>query len=206
MGVLKVVMALDNRVKVPQIAPWLDLAPSLMDNVIFGPAKALFQVDIAGRVSFSTRSFKDFLLDASRSGDYFIPSNKSDTLFLEVLSRQPPSDPSQSYPREVLMGVLRVVMSVGNGVTVPQIASWLDVAPSLVANVIFGPAKGLFRVDDIVDHVTFSTLFFKEFLLDASRAGEYFMDDSDTLFTRMLSHQPPLHSNGLPFPRRQRQI
>jgi len=139
-GVLTAVMALGSWVKVPQIVSALDVAPSLVDAVIFGPAKALFTLDSNNNVGFSTPSFKEFLLDADRAGEYFIPSDKSDALFTHILSRQPPSDPSQSYSRDVLMGVLTVVLALGGWVKVHQIVSVLDVAPSVVEGVILGPS------------------------------------------------------------------
>ena len=73
--------------KAPQIAFWLDVAPSLVESVISGPTKLrLFQLNDAEEVEFSTRSFKDFLLDADRAGEYSIESIKPDTLFKETLS------------------------------------------------------------------------------------------------------------------------
>ena len=80
MGVLRVVMVLGNRVKETQIASWLDVAPSVVENVIFDPVKAFFTLDIVNDVDFSTSSFKDFLnlLDASRAREYFISSDYPD--------------------------------------------------------------------------------------------------------------------------------
>ena len=195
-GVLTVVTTLGDEVKVSHVASFLDVAPSLVEGVIFGPTKALFKVDSVQDIDFSTPSFKDFLLDPNRAGEYFIPNNTPDPLFISTLSRPLPFDPSQSYCRQALMGVLTVVMSLGNRLEVPQIASFLDVAPNLVQGIIFGPTKALFKLDSF-EHVEFSAPSFKTFLLDVNRAGEYFTPSnmSDSLFAQILSRQPASNSS-----------
>jgi len=196
MGVLSMVVVLGNRVvlKVTEIASFLDVEPRVVEGVIFGPAGALFEVDTYNMVGFFNSSVKAFLLDVNRARDYFIPRDKPlDFLFTQLLSRQP-SGPSQPYSRELLMGVLTIVMERGNWVTVPQIASFLNVGPGLVEGVVFGPAKPLFKLggkDCTYVNFTIPSKF-KDFLLDASRAGDFFIPRNkiDSHFIQILSHQP----------------
>jgi len=190
-GVLSTVVTRDGWMKVPQIASFLDAAPSSVEGVVFGPAKALFKLDRDDDVYFTIPSLKDFLLDADRAREYFIPSEALDTHFTRILSCQPPSALSHFYSREVLMGVLTVLVAWGGWIKLPQIASFLDVVPSLVEAVLFGPAKALFKLDNSQD-VMFYNPFFQGFLLSANRAGEFYIsrDKVDTQFTRILSCQP----------------
>ena len=50
---------------------------------------------------------------------------------------------------EVLVGVLTWLAVLGSRITVPQIASFLDVVPSLVEGVVLGSTSPLFSVDSI---------------------------------------------------------
>ena len=171
-GVLTAVMALGSWVKVPQIVSALDVAPSLVDAVIFGPAKALFTLDSDNNVGFSTPSFKEFLLDADRAGEYFIPSDKSDALFICILSHQPPSDPLRSYSREALM-------VWGSDLPVHRIAFSLDVDPAVIKAIIFGPAQLLFYLYSSGE--VRLPLPLEAFLQDVYRAGEFYVSQSGTV-------------------------
>jgi len=192
MGVLRVLVAFGGWGKVTQIASLLDVVPSRVERVIFGPPKALFEVESLNSVHLSLSSLRDFLVDRSRAGEYFIPEDMPlDALFTQILSRQPPSDPLRSYSREVLMGVLTVVVALGSRLKLHEFATWLNVAPVLVDAVVFGPPKALFRVNDS-SKVGLSNPFFKDFIVDPHRAGEYLIsnDQINTLFIRILSRQP----------------
>ena len=190
MGVLSMVIERESQIKVPEIASFLDVAPRLVEGVIFGPTKVLFKLDSHKNVGFTFSSFKAFLLDADRARELF-PGEALDTHFTRILSRQPPSHPSQSYSRELSMDVLSMVVARENWINAHEIASFLDVALSLVEGVIFGPAKALFKLH-ITSNVAFAIPSFDVFLLDANRAGEFFIPRNriDTHFIQILSHQP----------------
>ena len=175
MGVLSVVVAWGNWIQAPQIASFLDVAPSLVEGVIFGPTKALFKLDGFQDVDFSVPSFKDFLQDTNRAGEYFIPDKPLDTLFTQILSRQPPPDPSQSYSREVLIGVLRVLLVWPLRLTVAQIASTLDVYPDVVQAIVFGTM--VFKIQKNGNIQLLPEV--ETFLQDADRAGEYYIPPKD---------------------------
>jgi len=61
---------LNNRVKIRRLASALSFAPRVVEAVIFGPPRALFDVDIYDILS--THSLKKYLLDASRAGYFSI--------------------------------------------------------------------------------------------------------------------------------------
>ena len=194
-GILTWVMALEHSVGVPHLASLLDIAPNVVEGVIRGPTKVLFELDSDQNIAFSTPTFKAFLLDASRASNFFVSSDKPDSLFIEVLSRNPPSDPVQAYTQDVLMGVLSVVAALGNQVKVAQIADLLDVPSGLVEGVIYGSTKPLFILDD-AQYVNFFTPALKTFLLDASRAGKYFVSSDKT--DQILSRAGPSLSDSTP--------
>ena len=168
--------------------------PSVFERVHLGPAKALFEMDSNTDLHFSTVLLKPFLRDATRSGEFFIRGwENPDAIFIRILSRkQPSTDPSQFHPREVLLDVLAVVVAVGNWVNVRRIAGFLDIPPSLVEGIIFGPSKVLFRLDR-QRNIDFFTPTFKAFLLHDIRAGEFYtpMDKADTFIIRTLSLPHP---------------
>jgi len=53
-------------------------------------------------------------MDAGRAGEYFVEHKKPDDIFLEILYKEPPLDPSHAYSRDVLIGVLEVVVALGD--------------------------------------------------------------------------------------------
>jgi len=73
MGVLFMVMTWEGRLSVPEIASLVDVARSVVEEVVYGPTKELFQLDGSTRVFFAIPYFKDFLLDANRAGEFYIP-------------------------------------------------------------------------------------------------------------------------------------
>jgi len=196
MGVLSLVVELDGELKVDKIASFLDVAPSSVEGVIHGSANALFELDLVGNVRFAFPSLFAFLRDANRAGEFFIPKNPLDTHFTRILSYQLPSDPPLFYSREVLMGVLRVLVALNGWLDTDQIASLLNVAPSSVEGVVFGSAKALFGLN-FYGNSFFAFESLSAFLQDADRAGEFYIPENslDTHFTSITAMeccQPPL--------------
>ena len=72
MDVLRVVEGLEGILTVPQIALLLDITPSVVEAVVFGPVRWFFTMDFLGSVRFSTSEINSFLLNASRATDFFI--------------------------------------------------------------------------------------------------------------------------------------
>ena len=173
MGVLTAVLVMGDWIKVPQIASALNVAPSFVEGIIFGSTKALFKLDGLKNVDFSTPSLRAFLVDPKRPGQYFIPANKPDDLFLSVLSRKParPSQ-SRSRSRKVLKEVLMVLVVWGSGLHVSCIAPVIGVSFTDVTEVVFGWGQFLFyrRTDDYISLVG----KIRVFLQDPSRAGEFY--------------------------------
>ena len=137
MGVLSMVVVLGGLMDMVQIASFLDVAPSLVEGVVFGPAKALFKLDQFHDIAFSTPSFKDFLLDAGRAAEFFISWDEIDTHFTQIPSRQP-SSLSHVCSREALVAVLRALVVWSSFLGVAQIAFSLDIDPGAVDGIIFG--------------------------------------------------------------------
>jgi len=153
-----------------QIASYLGVAQGLVQGVVFGPAAVLFNMDYVERVSFSRPTFKAFLLDANRAGEYFI-GHKLDALFTQALSRKPSSTPSPTYSREVMIGVIGVLQERGKPLSIDDIASALDVSRAAVKAFVNGPARLLFMAwgwDE--DRISLSKEAL-DFLRDSNRSG-----------------------------------
>ena len=174
-----------------QIAVVLDEQVDVVQHVIRGPLRSLFKFsdDPDSCVTFCHKSVGDYLSDPRRAGEHFIPRNALDLLYIRVLSRQPPPTllPFPHY-RDLLKGIVLVLATWPFQVSLPEVASILDVTPSAAQNVVFGPARSLFTTSP-EGLVLFSHLSLKSFFLDASRSGEFFTPSHrpDALFIRIFS-------------------
>ena len=177
MGVLSIVVERGDRVTVPQIASFLDVVPSVVESIVFGPTKMLFNLGWHDNVDFTMSSFKDFLLDASRSGKYFVSSQTPDTLFTQVLSRQQSSNPARPYSQQVLMDILVVLVTWSDWLSISEIASVLGVQLSLVEGIVLTHAQLLFYSNSR-GQVTLS-LPVLDFLRDSHRAGKFCIPSKD---------------------------
>jgi len=174
------------------LAEILDLDQQVVQNVVHGPAKALFHTDTHGNIDLSTTSLEPFLWDGDRSGGLSIRDEDLDTPFTQILSR-PSTNP---YYSDDLLDVLTVLVVRGEKMTKYGIAaSLLGIEPQLVDHIVHGPAKLLFDVDSN-GNISFSTPLLKPFLQDARRSGKFFIQSScypDTIFMRIFCHRHPTH-------------
>ena len=186
LDVLAVVDAWNWPLTVSEIAAILDVDPSTVEAAVSGRAHALFKATSGDKISFSTPAFTDFLSDRRRAGEFFLLSAR---IFTQILSRPPPSDPSRTYSRDVLMGVLSVVKNWGRNLPVPKIAAVLNVDPSTVNNVL---SSNILFARDGYSEIFFQSSAFKDFLSEPEFGGEYFLPSNtlDSIFTRHLSCQP----------------
>ena len=87
---------------VSAIAAALDVHPILVDRVVeLGSTRSLFTMCsyFAGKYSFSTSSFGDFLRDAKRSEEFYISDATIDRLLIRTLSLPPPPTFPTSIPK-----------------------------------------------------------------------------------------------------------
>jgi len=175
---------------ISKIAFVLGVAPSVVESAVLGPTKSLFRVEDGGRVRFSTPDLASFLSDPKRAGQFSIPPNKCATLYTSILSRPPPTDPSQAYSHDVFLNVLAVVSTWEDGLTVPQIAALLDIDPSEIDVVVSGNPRPLFGKQG--DRICFSNNGFAKFVSNHTHAGQFFVSGAiiDNIFTRILSRTP----------------
>ena len=207
MDVLTAIVAFDQRQTVGEIASVLGLDSTLVNGVVnTGPTAPLFLVrDDA--VWISTRSFQDFLGNADRSGAFCISQQRTDTLFLNFLSRDPTTcGPSHSHPRDILMSVLTVLVMrsrqyyTQGDFTIPRVAAFLDVDPDIVQDVVLGPMKALFFAEMRgADGMTVQLrdCLLETFLKDVQRPGYFCVTErkKDALLISLLSRQPPSNSS-----------
>ena len=191
MDILQVVLSWPVKVTAAGIAAVLSLEVDDVQSIVSGPMRCLFNPGKHGQdvyVAFVHKSLPDYLLDSKRSGDFHIPSDQPDALFLRILSRQP------HVSRRAVSGILLAVVSRPflAWTTTPEIAAVLDVDPSVVEGIIRGPMRPLFSDPDVLPTQLFHDSF-KVFLLDSHRSGEYYIPSTepDALFLQILSRQLP---------------
>jgi len=163
----------------------LDVNPSLVDGAIkFGPTRPLFSVQWFSDASFtfSTPALRSFLQDVERSGEFYISDDRIDALFTRILSLPPPPHFTHPYSRNILLGVMTVILASPVSLTVPKIAALLEVDCSFVEGVAkIMPAKVLFSMNTTTFEVNFSGPFLKPFLQDANRSGDFFIPPTTTV-------------------------
>ena len=171
---------------ISQLASFLGIDRGLVEDVIYGPAKALFRVQYSS-AWFSTELLMPFLEDASRSGEFCITERRMDALSIRAISHQPSSD-SLSYPSDILMDILPVMASFPAGLSIPRIASALEADPEVIKHTILGPSK----THSGAKYIEFLSKCLQPALVDAERSGELFISQEriDALFNRILSQQP----------------
>ena len=202
MGVLKVVVAWPRRMTTDKIAFVLDLPTSIVQTIVEdGPTRLLFTTSANRPVFFSHDSIETFLLDPKRCGEFFIPTKKPDSLFVEILSRPPLSDPSvHPHPVELMMGILTAILasSLRCCLTIPEIASALDVSIELVEEIVCdSPVSSLFDVDD-EDHTRLFHPRLELFLMDPTRSGEFWVNRNSKrfkFFSRLQSCSSSIRSS-----------
>jgi len=119
-------------------------------------------------------SFKAFLLDPHRSGEFYLPANFLDFLHIHILSRRPPSDPTRTFSREQLIGVLQVFAVWPGVMTERTIAEVLGVDRGTVSRVLT-PFMGVLFEAHLYEKGLVEPCWgsFKTFLLDPHRSGEF---------------------------------
>ena len=70
-----------------QIKDLLDIDTGLVECVVNGPAKWLFNIDAHGAIQFSTPAVKTFLRDPERSERFSTSDKEPDAFFLRILAR-----------------------------------------------------------------------------------------------------------------------
>ena len=182
---------------VAQFVAALDLDHHLVEGVVSGPAKSLFKVD-ANKVVFSSPSFKPFLQDASRSGEFFIEGIDPDPIFKQILSRYPPPDSPESYSCDELLDVLTALVVRDGLLSVDDIGTLVDLDSHIVEKIISGPAKALFHVGGDDGGIRLSSPSLKPFLQEPDRSGAFFVHDKDpdAFFLRILARHPSLPTLG----------
>lgn len=215
LGILEITIVWQEKVGVVGIADILDVAPHVVDNVVRGILRSLFKfaegLDNNHFVMLCHKSLRDFLLDAKRSGEFFIPGDQPHGLFYRILSRNPHSaNPSRTSFRQHLMGVIESLFTktLKYRMTLSRIASAMEVDRDVdvVRKVVRGPQRSLFmRVGGQVgpgggdDHDVYLLLAgavgarWSQFFLDPNLSGEFYIpsDKPDALFFRILSRPPP---------------
>ena len=159
-----------------QIAAVIKEKVDVVQNIIRGPMRSLFKFDTADTdspITLCHKSLRDYLLDPNRSKEFSIASSDEDGLFMGVLLRKPPTDRFRCYSRDNLMAVLKALVAAEGRSSISRIAYAVDLDTNIIERVIHGPSKSLFEVED--DMVSFSLPSFLPFLVDTTRAGQFFV-------------------------------
>jgi len=188
---------------VPTISEFLDVDCALVDYVInIAPTRLLVDVDRAFEeeeeedndddFSLCTWSFQEFLRDRSRSGPFFLSNERTDTLYIQALSRPPPSVSPYSVTRDTMLDVLATLpMWHDSPMTIDHISAFLEVDSGLVEHIVtLGPAKWLVSIDED-DGFGLKNNWVEQFLEDSNRSKEFFISPRrlDPVFIRLLSKQ-----------------
>ena len=198
MGILRAIIWWPEELSIAGIADVLDEEESVVEDVIQGPMCSLFMISHPYVMLFHN-SLGDFVLSPSRSGEFFISSHEPDELFIEILSRPPPTDRRHSFPPHLLVEVLQYIQACNSLHTIDStldgIASHLNADPGIVRRVLHGPHRALFCHFFPEDaKYTFAMGTIGEFLADPSRSGRWSIPYSraaDAVVARTLSTPPP---------------
>ena len=137
MGILRVVISWPSPLSATGIARVLDKDVDVVQSIVRGAMCSLFKFDpndVDSSIALCHKSLRDYLLDRHRSQEFFLPSAETDTLFTRVLTRISPPDVQQPYrARELLVGVLAVVVACLLWANLYQTGSVLKVVPRPIA-------------------------------------------------------------------------
>ena len=203
----------------------INVNPTIVANVLRSPVSLLLQNTEEGRgysllpphrVGLSRKNlpvafrhhFKGWLANPRSSGEFHVPPNALDILYHRILSRSPPSEPSLTFSREHLVGVLHVMVAwPKKHLTINDISLVLGVHSDIIINVVRScmplllrdsiPEKS--RIGSTVRHIGKNHLveirhqFFKIWLLTSHRSGEFHVPSNalDLLYHRILSRSIP---------------
>ena len=195
-GILHVTIAWPHRVHSAEIARVLGEDVHVVQNIVRGPLRTLFEHQGSGpnpTLTFCHKSLVDCLLDPYRSGEYHVPPNALDILYLRILSRPPPADPTQTFSREHLVVLLYSVVAWES---YPWKKDMIPLVPGLdndVASRVISPLADLLLTRDGL-RVYIRSPSFKKFLLDPNASGEFHVPPNalDLLYLRILGRPPPL--------------
>ena len=204
MCILQEIIAWPKPLSPSGIADVLDEKRHVVENVLRGPMRCFFKFnenDPESHVLLCHKSFRDCVLDPNRSGQFLVQSDKPDDLFRQILSRPSPNqaDTLHSYSQDNVLGVLQTIYMAMSQLTIPKIASVLNIQPQAVYNMVRGPRRSLF-VHYHGGRVDFPLLLaLPDFLEDENRSGYFFISRSklDDLFIQILS-RTPFNSHHLP--------
>jgi len=105
------------------------------------------------------------------SGEYHVPPNALDILYLRILNRPPPPDPAQTFSKEQLLTVLHGAMD-GLVATVTGTSSTSTFDIDAVQKVTSGPQSLLFKTSDFRRTVLFDDSL-EGFSSDPRRSGRF---------------------------------
>jgi len=207
-GILQIIIAWPSQSSITGIATVLGEEVHVVQAIVRGPLRTVFKLDDSNpdsKIGFCHKSLGDFLLDPRRSGEFHVPENALDLLYHRILSLPLPSDPSRTFSRAQLVGVLHVVVTfprtprsrsrLPTGMELFEIARLSNIHFNVVRNIVkCGTTSLLFTPpEDYNCNIEFYDDSFRRFLLDRDRAGEFHIpqDALDLAYLRILSWPPP---------------
>lgn len=133
----------------------------------------------SGSVEIRRDSFKGYLLDPHRSGEFHVLPNALDLLSLRILSHSPPSNPAKTFSQDHLLAVLHTAMSRSSDFTTSDTSPTITFDDDTVQNVTTGPQRKLFAVKgDGSIHLAHRSL--ATFLSDTRRSGKFHKANAET--------------------------
>ena len=186
-------------ITIPEIASVLCIEPDIVQNVVRGPQAPFFYAT-GRRIQIwsgsSTRFYaNDNFWSNVRAGPFYFSGNTFDDVLIQFLSRPPPTEPQLSFSQSDLVWVILATSAFDYQahITIPDIALALDIETRIVQNVICGPQRALFHIQDGVSATVCFRLRRFGFWRDADRSGPFhiFKHKTDALRISVLSHPAP---------------
>lgn len=141
----------------------LDLDPGVVTSIV----RSCMFLDFEGDRLVTIRgdhSFKEWLLNPRRSGEFHVPPNALDLLYLQILSRPPPSDPLWTFTREQLVEVLHTIVIWKTGTKSLYTWTWLPMS---------GLGTPFTSIDDPVERNSTSAYYRSDLLNISVAIGAY---------------------------------
>ena len=178
-GILRAVVVWpSDSCTIDRIAAILGVEFGIIRDAVLGSLRPLFDVEMETNcVGFFNNSFKPFLLDRDRSGEFHVENEDLDRLLLEILSREP--------SKLIVIELLNAIATWGR-MSIDALALMVRIEEPIVRYVLWGPAmRALLDLKSRKESVSFFDLpFVREFLFDRDRSGPFYVP-------RPLLHRQP---------------
>ena len=202
-NILHAVIVWPEQLTLSGVARLLGEEDHVVQNIVHGSLKTLFKFQGSGpdaKIAFCHKSLGDCLVDPHRSGEFQVPENALDLIYLRILSSPVPSHPAQTFSRDQLIAILHAVVAWPARLTEVEVSSMLGLDNNTIGRVVSYFKGFLFNEESYARRaieIRWNSLH--DFLLDPHRSGEFHLPPNalDLIYLRMLSAPHPANSTRI---------